>query len=246
MDRQYVGNRQANAEALALFKQAIELDNSFTRAYAAAALCYYLDVSYGWRGVGDDLREGLELANRAIELGRDDATALGFGAIAMRALTNDRSRAAALAERSVQLNPNFAQGWQLAGWSKISRGEHELAIQCFERAMRLSPLDPFAFQNPMGMAYACLLLHRDGSLFTARVCEGSARVRFTTSKAKPLKNSFSFLRCEGCEGSEGFSMSANAHVRMRTRARMRTTSPRFLTRHLSFRKAVNQSNVYRL
>jgi len=40
------------------------------------------------------------------------------------------------------------------GWTGIYRKQPELALERFENAMKLSPLDPFAFNTKMGMASA--------------------------------------------------------------------------------------------
>src|SRR5262245_35960216 len=45
-----------------------------------------------------------------------------------------------------------AAGWFLGGFLQIWRGEHDDAIKRFERAMRLSPLDPEMFRMHAGVA----------------------------------------------------------------------------------------------
>ena len=61
----------ANAEALALFAQAVELDPDYAAAYAMAARCYLQRKGFGW--VADraaEIAETRRLARRAAELGR--------------------------------------------------------------------------------------------------------------------------------------------------------------------------------
>jgi predicted Zn-dependent protease len=62
------------------------------------------------------------------------------------------------------LDPNNAWAWARHGWIAIYRGEVALAPDRFQRAMALSPMDPFAFAVRLGMGYA---LAKTGSLSQA-------------------------------------------------------------------------------
>ena len=55
------------------------------------------------------------------------------------------------------LNPNLAAAWNFSGWIRIMLGEHQSAIERFERALRLSPRDPTVFHMRAGIAYALSL-----------------------------------------------------------------------------------------
>jgi hypothetical protein len=62
-----------------LYYKAIELDPDFSTAYAAAAECFSPRKAFGW--VVDrkqEIAEARRLARRAVQLGKDDATALGI------------------------------------------------------------------------------------------------------------------------------------------------------------------------
>jgi len=68
------GNRQANDEALRLFNSAIELDPDFASAYGRAAFCYVIAKINGWiSDTANAIAEVKRLAQRAVELGKDDA-----------------------------------------------------------------------------------------------------------------------------------------------------------------------------
>src|SRR5262245_48424268 len=69
----------------------------------------------------------------------------------------------ALIERALAFDPNNAWAWTRWGWTAIFRGEAELAAQRFENAMKLSPLDPFAFNTRMGKAAALARMGRFGA-----------------------------------------------------------------------------------
>ena len=155
-------DRQANDEALRLFNSAIELDPDFASAYARAALCYVWAKASGWiSGTPDEIAEVTRLAQRAVELGKDDANALAASGWALSSCcsrTRDRCRL----DRSIAgIYLNSAQAWNYGGWVKNFLGEPETAIERFARAMRLSPLDPRAMAIQAGTAHAHFLLGHD-------------------------------------------------------------------------------------
>ncbi|MCI0430076.1 MAG: CadC-family transcriptional regulator [Rhodospirillales bacterium] len=147
--------REANDEALSLFRRAIELDPAFAPAYGMAARCYSQRKVSGW--VADRAQEIAEaewLARRAAELGRDDAVALTTAGIALGYVVGDLDTGIDLIERALQLNPNLAWGWLVGGWLKIWLGEPEVALQYVARAIRLSPHDPQIFNMQAAAASA--------------------------------------------------------------------------------------------
>jgi TolB-like protein len=155
------GNRQANEEALRLFNSAIELDPDFAAAYGRAAFCYVLAKLNGWILVTpSEIAEVTRLAQRAVELGKDDAIALAAGGYALAFVVRDLEVGAALIDRALVLNSNLAVAWSYGGWVKNFLGEPEAAIERFARAMRLSPLDPLAPGMRAGTAYAHFFLGR--------------------------------------------------------------------------------------
>jgi len=60
-------------------------------------------------------------------------------------LARDLDGAATHLERAVALDPNSAWAWQRSGWVNVHRECPELAIEQFERSIRLSPVDPIGF-----------------------------------------------------------------------------------------------------
>ena len=154
-------NRQANDEALRLFNSAIELDPDFASAYGRAAFCYVLAKINGWISVtANEIAEVTRLAQRAVELGKDDAIALAASGYALAYVVRDLEVGAALIDRALVLNSNLAEAWSFGGWVKNWLGEPEPAIERFARAMRLSPLDPWVTGMRAGTAYAHFFLGR--------------------------------------------------------------------------------------
>ena len=152
-------SRPANDEALRLFSNAIELDPDFASAYGRAAFCYAYAKANGWMsGTANEIAEVKRLAQRAVELGKDDAIALAAAGHALAYVVRDLRVGAALIDRALGLNSNLTEAWNSGGWAKNWLGEPEPAIERFARAMRLSPLDPWAIGMRAGTASAHFFL----------------------------------------------------------------------------------------
>jgi len=142
-------------EALDLFQKAIEIEPEFASAYAMAAYCYVQRQSYGW--ITDRPREiaqCVQLAQRAAELGKDDALALAKAAHAISAVGGDVEGGASLIGRAIRLNPHLTAAWYVSGWIMLWLGKPEVAIQHLEHAIDLSPYDRLVFKIRAAMAYA--------------------------------------------------------------------------------------------
>ena len=72
------------------------------------------------------------LAQRAVELGKDDAIALADGGYALAYVVHDLGVGAALIDRALVLNSNLAEAWSFGGWVKNWLGEPEAG----DRALR--------------------------------------------------------------------------------------------------------------
>jgi tetratricopeptide (TPR) repeat protein len=150
----HLWSREANEEALAMFRRAIELDPGFAAAYGMAARCMSQRKVSGW--LVDrvaEVAEAKRLALRAAALGKDDAVALYTAGIALSYVVGDLDEGAALIDEAMALNPNLALVWLYSAWTRIWLGEPETAIEHVAHAMRLSPQDPLTFN--MRAAIAC-------------------------------------------------------------------------------------------
>lgn len=155
------GTQEAIEEALSLFRRSIELDPEFAAAHAMAAWSYFWRKVNGWsKDCTLEVAEGERLARRAIELGRDDAVALTRAGHALAHFAGDLDGGIALLDRAVFLNPNLASAWFLGGFLRTWHGECEDAIEHFERAIRLSPVDPELYRMQAGIAMAHLFAGR--------------------------------------------------------------------------------------
>jgi TolB-like protein/class 3 adenylate cyclase len=150
----YKWTREAHDEALRWYYRAIDLDADFAAAYSAAAMCFSARKAFGW--VTDQAKETAEvrrLAQRAVQLGKDDATVLCDAGFALAHVASDLDDGAAFLDRALSFNPNLAWGWLTGGYVKLWLGEPDRAIECFAHAMRLSPIDPHTSFMQTGMAY---------------------------------------------------------------------------------------------
>jgi len=154
----YQDTKEGNDEALRLFGKATELDPDFAVAYGMSALCY---VGRWWKhwtlDPQQEASEAARLVDCAAKLGRNDAMALSAAGMAAGLVVRDLDRAVVLLDRSLLLNPNLAVSWVRSAWVRIFLGEFDLAIEHANRAIRLSPLDPFlvGMQSAIAFAHFC-------------------------------------------------------------------------------------------
>lgn len=142
-------------EALRLFQEATRIDPDYAVAHAMASYTYMRRATQGWVSDGPpDVAEALRLARHAITLGAEDADALCHAGYAIAHLGGDLEAGGDAIERALALNPNLSVGWALGGWIEVWRGESAVAIERFQRAMRLSPLDPMLYVMESGTAAA--------------------------------------------------------------------------------------------
>jgi tetratricopeptide (TPR) repeat protein len=151
----YEATREGIDKALQLYLRAIELDPSFATAYGWATICYARRKQAFWMAdVDSESEQGMRLARKAIELGRDDAFAIGAGGFGLATLGGEVDAGLTQIDRALALNPNLANAWHGSGWMRAYAGDPETAIKHLGEAMRLSPLDPQTSQLSMAMALA--------------------------------------------------------------------------------------------
>lgn len=157
MAQLHQGSRRSIGEALTNFHSAIDVDAQFSSAYAMAAWCHCWRKVNGWmEDRPNETAEGIRLARRAVEFGRDDAVALTRSGHALGHLAGELREGIALVDRALLLNPNLAAAWFLGAFLPIWCGETDAAIEHLGHAMRLSPLDPELYRMRAGMGLAHL------------------------------------------------------------------------------------------
>jgi tetratricopeptide (TPR) repeat protein len=171
INKYYPTTREASDDALRLFYKAIELDPDFAAAHGIAAWCYTWRKLNIWMiDRAQETAEGVRLARRAAELGKDDALALAWAGHSLAHLAGELEDGVAFADQALALNPNLAIGWGISGWMRVWLGEPDIAIEHTARAMRLSPLDPImvGFQTATALAHFIAGRHDEASAWAAK------------------------------------------------------------------------------
>ena len=146
--------RATNEEALGLLEQAIALDPSYALPKALAAWCHGQRVPFLWTNhPGEERSAALRLAKEAARLDSDDPLVLTILASAY-AVGREFAEAVPLIDRAVQLDPNSAWAWHHSGWIRNFLNQPDLAIEHFQRSIRISPLDPYNFDAAIGIGIA--------------------------------------------------------------------------------------------
>ena len=110
-----------------------------------AARCYTRRQGGGWIKDHEVEVETARLANRAAELGKDDAVALCTAGVAFSFMVGDHATGKLLTDRALALNPSLALAWLLSGWVRVWLGEFEEVVDRISRSLRLNPADPHSY-----------------------------------------------------------------------------------------------------
>jgi TolB-like protein/class 3 adenylate cyclase len=126
--------------ALDLLGQALQRDPSYGSALALVATCHQNLHVNGWDEDHERIRQqGIEYARRALRAAADDPVVLGEAAYVLGYFERDINPALVLIDRSLELNPSFAAGWSRSAWLRLWSGQTDLAIEHFEKSLRLNP-----------------------------------------------------------------------------------------------------------
>jgi adenylate cyclase len=139
----YSWEKQDYMEALDRLSRATEQDAAYGPALALSAVYHMALYNNGWTEDPEATRQkATSLARDAVRNAGDDAETLGRGAYALAYCGEDIDAATALIDRSLHINPSFADGWHCSGWLRLWAGSPDVAIDHFERSLRLNPRDP--------------------------------------------------------------------------------------------------------
>ena len=150
-----------NPKAIALLEQALEREPNYALAAALGAWAQAQQVVYNWTADQAAARaKGEQLVEVATMSVGEEPTALTALCAAITLLGGDVQQAVTFADKALALDPNHAWAWMRRGFGLVYLGRPEEGLASFERAVRLSPLDPFAFNNQIGMGLANFSLGR--------------------------------------------------------------------------------------
>jgi len=154
-------SKESLCEAVALLKRALAIEPSYAPAAAMVGFCRIVQRGRGWDPLSEaEIEEGLRLARKALAAGKDDPDALWMGGWTIANLAGEHAAGATAVERSLALNPYSAYAWMASGYVSCYRNQPGPAIEAFQRAIRLSPLDPHSWDFAAGLAFAHLLAGR--------------------------------------------------------------------------------------
>jgi TolB-like protein/DNA-binding response OmpR family regulator len=129
--------------ALDWLNLAMKQDASYGPALALSALYHTALSASGWADEPEASRQtATSLARRAVRNAGDDAATLGRAAYVLAYFGEDIDAATALIDRSLQINPSFADGWRWSGWLRLWAGQPDVAIDHLEKSSRLNPCAP--------------------------------------------------------------------------------------------------------
>ena len=153
--------RDDNAKAIDLLERAIARDSGYPMALALAAWCEAQQIAYLWSADIEASKErALRYAERAARADDSDPLVLTLLATAQM-LVHRLDEASSQLARALAIDANLAWGWNRSGWLHVYREQPETAIQHFERAIRLSPLDSMNFNCCFGVGAAHFVAGRD-------------------------------------------------------------------------------------
>jgi len=153
--------REGFAKTIKLAHRALELDPRLGLAAALAGNCHALNVVFGFAVDPQFERpEALRLARLALSIDDGDADTLAWASFISAIMIGPGEAEIEMADRAVALNPNAFHTLSCRGHVYRVAGLPEEAIRSFERAIRMSPVDPVLHVVFAGIGMALIELGR--------------------------------------------------------------------------------------
>jgi adenylate cyclase len=152
--------REGLAEAIRLAHRALQLDLQFAFVAALAGVCHMNNVLLGYAIDPRFEREEAVRLSRLVSIDNNEAETLALAALISAFFVDEYEGAIEMADRAVALNPNSFTAWNARGWAHEIAALPEEAIRSFERAVRVSPVDPLLHLSFTGMGIALIELSR--------------------------------------------------------------------------------------
>jgi len=200
LQQHYLATREGVAEAMRLAHRALELDPGLGSVAALEGVCHMNNVLLGYAADPHfDREEAIRLLRLALNLDDGDPETLARAAVISATFVSDCESSVELADRAVALNPNSFTAWHCRGFVYRIAGRSEEAVRSFERAIRMSPLDPRLHRTFTGMGMAFIELGR----FDEAIVAGK--------KAQRQSPSYSPARCCLASAFANLGRDAEAH-----------------------------------
>ncbi len=144
-----------NATAIGLFDRAIAADPGHPLPRALKAWCIAQRLTYLWSGdPAAEKAAALALANQAADTARDHVLTLVAVGAAISMTSDDNERAASFIDQALAIDPNNAWGWMRRGYILAWSGHPRQGRRAFDKAIELSPLDPYLHNMVIGQGVA--------------------------------------------------------------------------------------------
>ncbi len=172
MQQYYLTTREGLAEAIRLAHRALELDHRFGFVAALAGHCHMRNVIWGHAiDPQFDRKEAVRLLRLALSIDDGDSETLALVSMISAYMVGDCESEIEMADRAVALNPNSYRAWTCRGQVYRIAGLPEEAVRSFERAIRLSPVDPRLPITFVAMGMAFIELRRfDEAIVAGNKC----------------------------------------------------------------------------
>jgi TolB-like protein len=157
----YLTTREAVAETIRLAHRALELDPRFGPVAALAGVCHMRNVLWGYSTDPQfERKEAVRLVRLALSIDDSDPETLARAGVISAYMVGDSESEIELVDRAVALNPNLFYAWHCRGHVYRIAGLLEEAVRSFERAIRMSPVDPLLQFTFVGMGITYIELGR--------------------------------------------------------------------------------------
>jgi adenylate cyclase len=208
----YPITKERLVEALELLHQALAIDRHCGPALSLAAMCQMRLFREGWAEESETAGKGVDLARQALQVAGDDPGILANAAFVLANFGEEIGAMMALVDRALTLTPSFSRGWFLSGVLRLWAGQHNLAIEHAETALRLSPRE---------RAGTPLSLIGEAHFFKREFDEAASKLLLSVQENPGYPHSYRVLAA--CYAQMGRLDEARAII-----ARLRSITPRLV------------------
>lgn len=128
--------------AITFYKESIEIDPLFADAYIQAGWCYGILASWQFIERSEGLKKASDFLSKGINLNPNSSTGY-FGRATISFWGNwEYQNGLVHLQKSLDLNPKFAEAYEAKAELFTALGEFELAKEAIDQALELNPLSP--------------------------------------------------------------------------------------------------------
>ena len=150
---------QEAKDTLGLLSRAMTMDPGYL--YARALYCWAHVTASGAHMISvQEAQPGLPVALQLLADHRDDPTALAYAGHSVAYIGRMHVQGLRALDRALALNPNSVPALCSSGWVRVYVDDPQVAIDHFERAIRLNPLAPQQGYLLTGLGWALLMAGR--------------------------------------------------------------------------------------